>query len=145
MEKNDKDQKPNSATTKFDRRTFGKGLATAGVGAFIGNILQPTTAEAQKPSVANGKTLTEPAKKTPILREVDVLVVGGGAAGAAAALAAARMGAKTTVVEFFGCLGGNGTNGMVSNYCGITTTGPGSNGIQLVKASAEIFSMLDCP
>ncbi len=132
MKKKDKDPKPGT-TPKFSRRSFAKGLSAVGIGAFIPNIFQSTPAAAEEYSVANGKWLREQVKKTPIVREVDVLVVGGGAAGAAAALAAARMGASTAVVEFFGSLGGNGTNGMVSSYCGITTTGPGSTKIQLVK------------
>jgi hypothetical protein len=131
MKKNDKDQE--SSPNKFTRRTLAKGFAAVGVGALIPNILQPTRAAAEEYCGDHGNWWMEQPKKTQIVREVDVLVVGGGAAGAAAALAAARMGAKTLVVEFFGCLGGNGTNGLVSNYCGITTTGPGSTGIQLVK------------
>jgi hypothetical protein len=128
-----KDKNPPDKTSTFSRRSFAKGMTAVGLGAFIPNILSPIQAAAEEYSVANGKWLREQVKKTPIVREVDVLVVGGGAAGTAAALAAARMGASTVVVEFFGSLGGNGTNGMVSNYCGISTTGPGSTGKQLVK------------
>ena len=130
---NDKDHKENSPN-QLTRRTLAKGFAAVGIGAFIPNILQPTLAAAEEHcGEHHGKWLREQVKKTPIVREVDVLVVGGGAAGAAAALAAARMGAKTCVVEFFGCLGGNGSAGMVSNYCGIATTGPGATPLQLVK------------
>lgn len=43
----------------------------------------------------------------------DVLVVGGGPAGIAAAIAAARNGARTTLIERFGFLGGNLTAGLV--------------------------------
>jgi len=46
---------------------------------------------------------------TPVLYEADVLVVGGGPAGIGAALASARHGAKTILLERFGCLGGNQT------------------------------------
>ena len=45
--------------------------------------------------------------------ECDVLVVGGGSAGIAAALSSARHGANTILLEQTGCLGGNGTAGMV--------------------------------
>ncbi len=130
MKKKDTDPK-SSTTPKFSRRSFAKGLTAAGAAVFIPNILQPPVAAAEQYSVANGKWLREQVKKTPIVREVDVLVVGGGAAGAAAAIAASRMGVTTAVVEFFGSLGGNGTNGMVSTYCGISSSGPLK--LQLVK------------
>ena len=50
----------------------------------------------------------------PLVEETDVLVVGGGTAGAVAAIQAARAGAKTTLVEMSGQLGGTMTNGGVS-------------------------------
>jgi hypothetical protein len=43
----------------------------------------------------------------------DVLVVGGGPGGIAASIAAARNGARTTLIERFGFLGGNLTAGLV--------------------------------
>jgi hypothetical protein len=133
-EKDDNNPKPKDAFT-LNRRSFAKGLTAAGIGGFLGSLglFRPTPVAAEEFSVANGKWVREQVKKTPVVREVDVLVVGGGAAGVAAALAASRMGVSTSIVEFFGSLGGNGTNGMVSNFCGITTTGPGSTAIQLVK------------
>lgn len=47
------------------------------------------------------------------LPETDVLVVGGGPAGIAAAIASARRGARTTLLERYGALGGNLTAGLV--------------------------------
>ncbi len=50
--------------------------------------------------------ITEAAKTTPVMYETEVLVVGGGPGGLAAALAAARSGARTTLVDRYGCFGG---------------------------------------
>ena len=46
-----------------------------------------------------------------VAAEVDVLVAGGGTAGCLAALASARNGARTMLVERYGCLGGMMTAG----------------------------------
>ncbi len=48
-----------------------------------------------------------PAKRVPVIYDVDIVVVGGGIAGVIAAVAAARHGAKTLIVEAFSYLGGN--------------------------------------
>jgi len=53
------------------------------------------------------RTVREPARDIDVIHEIEVLVVGAGPGGLAAALAAARAGADTTVVERFGCMGGN--------------------------------------
>ena len=52
-------------------------------------------------------TLREPARDIDIIHTSDVLVVGSGPGGLAAALAAARAGVQVTLVERFGCFGGN--------------------------------------
>jgi FAD dependent oxidoreductase len=60
------------------------------------------------------KTVTEPARKTGISYEADVVVVGGGPGGHSAAVAAARSGAKTVLIERYGHLGGMPTGGLVT-------------------------------
>jgi len=57
--------------------------------------------------------IDEPARRTPVLAETQVLVVGGGSAGAAAAIAAARNGADVMLVERNGSLGGLATGGLI--------------------------------
>jgi ribulose 1,5-bisphosphate synthetase/thiazole synthase len=51
--------------------------------------------------------ITEPAREVDVVHRSDVLVVGGGPSGLAAALSAARAGADVTLLERFGCFGGN--------------------------------------
>ncbi len=53
--------------------------------------------------------ITEPARKIPVIHESDVLVVGSGPGGLAAAIAAARAGVSVTLLERYGCFGGNMT------------------------------------
>ena len=52
--------------------------------------------------------------EVPVRNECDVLVAGAGPAGIGAALTAARMGAKVTLVEYGGKLGGMWTLGLLS-------------------------------
>ena len=59
-------------------------------------------------------TYVEQPKELPVVRDVDVIVVGGGPAGLAAAIAAVREGAKTVLVERFGYLGGTATASLMA-------------------------------
>jgi len=53
------------------------------------------------------KTIIEPEKPVPVVREVDVAVAGAGVSGVFAALGAAKDGASVLLVDRFGSLGGN--------------------------------------
>ena len=62
------------------------------------------------------ETIREPARDIPIRDKIDVIVVGGGPAGIGAALASARTGAETVLIERFGSLGGQQTQGLNSVF-----------------------------
>lgn len=53
------------------------------------------------------RDITEPPRRTPVIADAEVVVLGSGPGGLAAAVAAARAGASVVLIERFGCFGGN--------------------------------------
>jgi len=91
----------------MERRNFLKaGVMTA---------LFPSEPTAYSSAPYKVMTVTEPKRELSIVKETDVIVCGGGPAGIGAALSAARSGAKTTLIEVHGCLGGVWTASLLSN------------------------------
>lgn len=91
------------------RRDIIKSAALSGLLPFAATSLSYSQKSMDK------NTIEEPARQTPVVKKCDVVVCGGGPAGFAAAISAARSGAKTVLIEMYGCLGGIWTTGLLSN------------------------------
>ena len=84
----------------------------------------------------SSETITEPARSTPVYGEFDVVVVGGGPAGIMAASSAARAGCSTLLIERYGFLGGAGTAGGLSTFCGLHARTYGAD-VRVIRGLAD--------
>jgi len=82
--------------------------------------------------------VVEPSRTTPVIGEFEVVVVGGGPAGMMAAAAAARTGRSTILLERYGFLGGAGTAGGLSTFCGLHANVHGEHR-QIIHGLADEF------
>jgi glycine/D-amino acid oxidase-like deaminating enzyme len=67
-------------------------------------------------------TMREPARDIPVIRDVDLCVIGGSCTGVFAAVRAARLGARVAMVEKQNCFGGVATNGLVNVWHNLQDT-----------------------
>lgn len=88
-------------------------------------------------------TLTEPAREIPVISEYDVVVVGGGPAGLMSAAAAARAGRRTLLIERYGFLGGAGTMGGLSTFCGLHARVHGEHKLVIHGLADELLGRID--
>jgi len=89
-----------------DEEAYHVGTASMSTDAALDDAFTPAPPD-------NERTVTEPARTTPVHAETQVLVVGGGPAGFAAAIAARRAGAEVLLLERYNHLGGLSTGGLV--------------------------------
>lgn len=94
-------------------------------------------------SANNPSSVTEPSREVPVIGEFDVVVVGGGPAGLMAAIAAAHQGLSTIIVERYGFLGGAGTMGGLSTFCGLHARVHGEDKRVVRGFTDELLDRLD--
>lgn len=87
--------------------------------------------------------IEEPGRRTSLLGEYEVVVVGGGPAGVMAAIAAARAGRATILVERHGYTGGAGSAGGLSTFCGLHANVHGEHRQVVHGLADELLARMD--
>lgn len=82
----------------------------------------------------------EPSRVIRVLDEYEVVILGGGPTGIAAAISLGRSGRRTLLVEKGGFLGGAGTAGGLSTFCGLYSNVHGNH---LLTAGGVVPEILD--
>ena len=82
-------------------------------------------------------------RTTPVFGEFEVVVLGGGPAGIAAASVSARAGRSTLLIERYGFLGGMGTAGGVTNFCGLHANVYGEHRVVVQGVAEDLLARID--
>ena len=93
---------------KMKRRDL---LTTAPLAAAV---MATSVGAAESGGKSPAATVSEPARRTPVVHECDLCVIGGSCTGVFAAVAAARLGAKVALIESNGFFGGVATASLVN-------------------------------
>ena len=103
-----------------------------------GNLIRdPLGKYGESPATIAGEKVLQPQREIPVMHKTDVLVIGGGPAGVIAAIAASRTGARATLMERYGYLGGMWSGGMVLRIMGTHVKAEGGRTKKVVSGIGD--------